>query len=85
MNPIKEIWAQMKSNIYRHNPLPTNVTKLQAALQGEWDAVAPEEIHPMLRRIAPLLEHIGLRFFSLIIALYSVLKLAVFVPLSLSV
>jgi hypothetical protein len=60
MNPIEEIWRQMKSNIYRRSPRPTNMAEPQAAVREEWDVITPEEsqalISPMPRCIAVLLE-----------------------------
>jgi len=58
MNPIEKI-GQMK-HVYRHNPCPTNVAELQAAIQEEWDVITPEEIQAltstMPQCIAALLE-----------------------------
>jgi len=63
MDPIEEIWRRMKSRISHHNPPPTRVVELQAAIQQEWDAITQDEIQALVstmpQRIAAPLEASG--------------------------
>ena len=63
MNPIENIWRQLKDNIQSQKVFPKNVNELKVALKKEWEnlnsSVFEEVIASMPRRINAVLEARG--------------------------
>ena len=37
LNPIENLWKQLKDNIQSHKVFPRNINELKSALRKEWD------------------------------------------------
>ena len=59
MNPIENIWRQLKDNIQSQKVFPKNVNELKVALKEEWEnldnTVFEKVVISMLRRINAVL------------------------------
>ena len=63
LNPIENLWKELKTRIYRIRPRPTNKNELFDLIKREWEALPVDLlktlVHSMPRRIAAVIKNKG--------------------------